>query len=87
MIPKTVRVTDYKSVTDSTEIWLDGSVTCLVGKNESGKTAILEPLYRVKPLTASHRDKFVPLQDYPRARYSRERSEVSKRLPSPLSLI
>lgn len=74
-------MTDYKSVTDSGEIRLDGSVTCLVGKNESGKTAILEPLYRLKPIATGHPGKFTPLHDYPRARYTRERADIDKKKP------
>ena len=38
------RVTNFKIAEDSTEFTLD-RVTCLVGKNESGKTALLEALY------------------------------------------
>ena len=42
------RVTNFKIVEDSTEFKLD-RVTCLVGKNESGKTALLDALYRLNP--------------------------------------
>jgi predicted ATPase len=42
------RVTNFKIVEDSNEFRLD-RVTCLVGKNESGKTALLEALYRLNP--------------------------------------
>lgn len=34
-------VRDFKSITDSGEVKLDREVICLVGKNESGKTAFL----------------------------------------------
>lgn len=43
------RVTDYQSVRDSTEFDI-GDVTCLVGKNESGKTALLQAIYRLRPI-------------------------------------
>lgn len=72
---------DYKSVTDSNEVELDARVTCLVGKNESGKTAFLEALYRWKPLPTGHHDSFDPLRDFPRARYSLERETLSEREP------
>jgi AAA ATPase domain len=42
------QVTNFKIVEDSTEFKLD-RVTCLVGKNESGKTALLDALYRLNP--------------------------------------
>lgn len=72
-----VRVRDFKSITDSNEVELDNAVTCLVGKNESGKTAFLEALYRWKPLPTGRRDKFDPLLDFPRARYSLERETLA----------
>jgi hypothetical protein len=75
------RVRDFKSVTDSTEVELDERVTCLVGKNESGKTACLEALYRWKPLPTGHHDSFEPLRDFPRARYSLERDTLATLAP------
>lgn len=65
MILKTVQVRSFKSVTDSGLFELDPRVTCLVGKNESGKTAILEALYRLNPLPGHIQD-FNALRDYPR---------------------
>lgn len=44
------RVTNFKSVEDSGEFSL-GPSSCLVGKNEAGKTAILEALYKLNPYT------------------------------------
>jgi len=54
MILKSVRVKKFKSVADSGLVEFDGAVTCLVGKNESGKTAFLEALYRLNPLAMGH---------------------------------
>ncbi len=50
MILKTAHVTNFKCVKDSTSFGIDKDVTCLVGKNEAGKTAILEALYKLKPV-------------------------------------
>lgn len=61
---KSVRVREFKSVVDSGE-FETGDVTCLVGKNEAGKTAVLEALYRLRPVIASH-NKFDVTHDYPR---------------------
>jgi predicted ATP-dependent endonuclease of OLD family len=41
-------VTNFKSVEDSGEFSI-GDVTCLVGKNEAGKTALLHALHRLNP--------------------------------------
>jgi len=38
------RVTNYRSVEDSGDIAID-QLVCLVGKNEAGKTAILQAKY------------------------------------------
>ena len=62
---KSVRVSEFKSVVDSGEFEA-GDITCLVGKNEAGKTAVLEALYRLHPVIDSD-DNFNVTHDYPRA--------------------
>jgi energy-coupling factor transporter ATP-binding protein EcfA2 len=57
-------------VVDSSEVAIEPDVTCFVGKNESGKTAFLEALWRLNPHIPT---KFIPLKDYPRWRYSRDK--------------
>jgi len=76
MLLKSVRVKQYKSVTDSGLVEFDCNVTCLVGKNESGKTAFLETLYRLNPLPMGHLETFDGLRDYPRRTYNRDRESV-----------
>ena len=44
-----VRITEFQSIQDSIEFEI-GDVTCLVGKNEAGKTAVLKALYRLLPI-------------------------------------
>ncbi len=58
-------ITDYRSVLDTGAFTLTG-VTCLVGKNESGKTTILQALERINPVDQS-RKKFDKDLEYPRA--------------------
>ncbi len=70
------RVTSYKSATDSGQFSLEPDVTCLVGKNESGKTAVLEAMYRVEPLPTGHPEEFDELRDYPRRYRSRMHDEI-----------
>ena len=56
-----VRIKNYKCIHDSTEFDI-ADITCLVGKNESGKTAILEALDKFNPFdTAPGFDRL----DYP----------------------
>lgn len=59
-----VKVTNYRSVEDSGEFTLD-DMLCLVGKNEAGKTAILQAIAGLNPhpLTPISYDKE---RDYPR---------------------
>ena len=60
-----VRITDFQSIRDSNDFEL-GAVTCLVGKNESGKTALLKALYKLRPISEMDRD-YNPVHDYPRS--------------------
>ena len=50
MLLLNVTVTNFKSIEDSGEFSI-GDVTCLVGKNEAGKTALLQALQRIRPET------------------------------------
>lgn len=44
-----VQVRLFKNILDSTEVSIQPEVTCLVGKNEAGKSAFLNALYRLNP--------------------------------------
>ncbi len=70
----------FRNILDSTEIDVDPHVTCLVGKNESGKTALLQALWRSKPHVPTS---FSSLEDYPRWRLNadRKRGEVDSAAP------
>lgn len=69
-----VQVRRYRSVENSGEAAIDPAVTCLVGKNESGKTAFLRALYRVSP--AERGAVFDEVIDYP-SRLTGERKNMS----------
>lgn len=58
------RITEFRSVNDSTEFDI-GDITCLVGKNESGKTALLKALYKLNPIIEED-SIFDVTDDYPR---------------------
>ena len=62
------RVTNYKSIDDSGWVTID-NVTCMVGKNESGKTAFLQSLQKLNPIPGV-KARF-DLKDYPRKGYVR----------------
>lgn len=57
-----VRVQNYRSVEDSGEFDI-GDLTCLVGKNEAGKTALLSAMRGLKPSQDFEFDETI---DYPR---------------------
>jgi hypothetical protein len=44
-----VQVQNFRNILDSSPVPIESDVTCLVGKNESGKTAFLHALYRLNP--------------------------------------
>ncbi|MGA2766479.1 MAG: AAA family ATPase [Spirochaetia bacterium] len=62
-----VRIQDFWCIEDSEEFRID-PVTCLVGKNESGKTATLRALHKLKPASPDV-EKFVPSRDYPKRKW------------------
>ena len=65
---KAIHITNHKCIEDSNEFSV-GPVTCLVGKNESGKTTILEALYRLNPHVVE-KATFDYQQEYPRRHLS-----------------
>jgi AAA15 family ATPase/GTPase len=60
-----VHIGEFQSVRDSNDFQI-GNVRCLVGKNETGKTAILKALYWLNPLVETDAI-FNATEDYPRA--------------------
>ena len=74
---KTIHVTNFRSVEDSEEFKV-GQVTCLVGKNEAGKSAILLALAALNPHPATPAT-FDRERDYPRrslTQYSQRHSDA-----------
>lgn len=57
-----VQVTNFRSVEDSGAFEI-GNMTCLVGKNEAGKTAILKAIHGLDPIDEFSYDR---TRDYPR---------------------
>lgn len=72
-----VRVTNYRSIHDSGWVDIKDNITCLVGKNESGKTSFLVALEHLSPVDDA-RGAFDVTKDYPRrglTAYRREHEE------------
>lgn len=67
-----VNIQRYRSISEPTEFDVEPDVTALVGKNESGKTAVLQSLYKSDPVDLA---KFDPDLDYP----SHKTPELKKR--------
>lgn len=61
---KWFHVREFQSIRDSGRVNVD-DITCLVGKNEAGKSALLKALYRLNPVVAAE-GKFNVTTDYPR---------------------
>lgn len=72
---KKLRVENFKCIEDSTAFQID-QVTCLLGKNEAGKSAILQALEKLNPI-GGRSGQFTDTE-YPRRHIStaRERDEV-----------
>lgn len=60
-----VRVNGFQSIRDTNEFEIN-DITCLVGKNEAGKTAVLQALVKLNPVVPSEGN-FDVTNDYPRS--------------------
>ncbi|CAN3977392.1 ATP-dependent nuclease [Kitasatospora purpeofusca] len=71
----------FRNIVDSGAMPVQSDVTCLVGKNESGKTALLSAMYRFNPVYPD--DAFDVSKDYPRWRLVKDRkaSDLDKVRP------
>ena len=82
---KQFEVAEFRSVWDSGAIAVD-CVTCLVGKNEAGKTALLKALYRLNPIVEQDSE-FNVADDYPLKEVSDYRHEIESRKREPAKTI
>src|ERR1700722_17032616 len=74
-----VRVTNFRSIVDSGVIETD-DVTALIGTNESGKTNILLPLWKLNPANEGAIDL---VADFPRKHYNTFLNQA----PSPVFIV
>jgi len=80
-----VHVHEFKSILDSNEFDIR-DITCLVGKNEAGKSAILQALYKLNPIIPEH-SQFDVTEDYPRADLENYISDVEQNRRDPAQVI
>jgi hypothetical protein len=67
---KSVRIQNYRSIDDSGVVPI-ADITCMVGKNESGKTAFLHALHLLNPLNPiGGKTRFDDVMDFPSKRFS-----------------
>ncbi len=50
---KEVTVENFRNIINSTPVKIESDITCLVGKNESGKSSFLNALYRLNPVRSN----------------------------------
>lgn len=70
-----VSIRRYRSIDEMDGFAVEPDVTCLVGKNESGKTAVLQALNKS---FSQDKTKFEEVLDYPTTRTSERRKEKGK---------
>jgi predicted ATPase len=64
-------VQNYKTIVDSGRVEVRPDVTCLLGQNESGKSSVLQAIWKSRNVANR---KFDMLYDYPKHDYSRARN-------------
>lgn len=64
----------FRNFTEEQHMTVERDVTCLIGKNESGKTTVLKALHRLNP--ANNPDFFNETKDYPRRYLARDRRKA-----------
>ena len=68
-----VRIENYRSIEDSGWIEVEPEITSLVGKNESGKTAFLQALFKLNPIEPAE---YQEILDFP-SRLTRKRKDTN----------
>ncbi|MEN8241479.1 MAG: AAA family ATPase [Chloroflexota bacterium] len=76
-----VRILSYKCFFNPSDVDIEADLTCLIGMNESGKTAFLEALYRLNPVMEGPEASFYQVRDYPRKRRTTGSLSISQLRP------
>lgn len=80
-----VHITSFQSIRDSGPFTIN-DITCLVGKNESGKTAVLKALYRLNPIIRND-GVYDVTDDYPRADVEDYQQDVESGICEPATVV
>jgi energy-coupling factor transporter ATP-binding protein EcfA2 len=81
---RAVTIERFKNIADAQRIEIEDDVTVLVGKNESGKTAVLKALHRLNPANGSDLE-FATTTEYPRWRLAPDRREEDLKFVVPVT--
>ncbi len=73
-----VKVENYRSVEDSGWVDIESAISAFVGKNESGKTAFLQALFKLNPIEADA--VYDEVLDFP-SRLTRQRKDTESPIP------
>ncbi len=82
---KRVHITEFQSIRDSTPFEV-GGITSLVGKNEAGKTGVLQAIYRLNPIIEAD-GRYDVTDDYPRAEVEDYRIALENESREPATVI
>jgi energy-coupling factor transporter ATP-binding protein EcfA2 len=83
MLLSKIRIQRFRNFTAPQDMDVEPAVTCLVGKNESGKTTILKALHRLNP--ANSPDQFKLSEEFPRRRLARDRRQEDLAKVAPIT--
>ena len=73
-----VKVENYRSIEDSGWVDIEPNITAFVGKNESGKTAFLQALFKLNPIEDDA--VYDEVLDFP-SRLTRQRKDTDSAIP------
>lgn len=76
------RVSKFRNIVDSGDVQVDGHVTSVVGKNEAGKSALLEALYLLNPV---YQTSLILQDQYPRWLLTKDRRSSNLEEHAPIS--
>ena len=81
---QTAFIASFKNIVAPQRLDVAGDVTCLIGKNESGKTTILKALHRLHPANGTD-TRFDLVTEYPRWRLARDRRTQTLDIVTPIT--